>query len=148
MYKASEFRNLVMLSEDLKFVYCYKSRCTSDMRYFFFLSPAKPYFPFGIGNKFVDPGQTLKWRCKAVARPKAIYAWYKNGQLLENGVDGIEVQENVLTLRNIDKDRDEGMYQCSATNVHGTTYSSGQLKVLCMYLCFQGMKRILLIQLR
>ena len=26
------------------------------------------------------------------------------------------------------------MYQCSATNVHGTTFSSGELKVLCKYM--------------
>ena len=66
-----------------------------------------------------------------MARPAATYAWYKNGQLIENDSEDLQAQGNYLILRNIDKDRDEAMYQCSATNVHGTTFSSGQLTVLC-----------------
>lgn len=45
---------------------------------------AKPYFADHIGNMFVDPNQNVVWRCKAVARPTATYAWYKNGQLIQN----------------------------------------------------------------
>ena len=92
---------------------------------------ADPYFPSGIGNMFVDPGQSIQWRCKAVARPKATYAWYKNGQLLETVPGDIEVRRHMLYIRAIQKDRDEGMYQCAATNLHGTTFSTGRLKVIC-----------------
>ncbi|XP_045162637.2 contactin-like [Mercenaria mercenaria] len=90
----------------------------------------KPYFPFDIGNRLADPGQELKWRCKAVARPKATYTWYKNGELIQNIPGVIEVHKNNLIIYSVDSDRDEGMYQCGATNVHGTTFSYGQLKVL------------------
>lgn len=98
-----------------------------------FLLAAVPYFPYPIQNMFADPGMTITWNCKAVARPAAIYSWYKNGVLLGNNPGQIEIVRNVLTILAVDKDRDEGMYQCAATNQHGTTFSTGQLKVLCKY---------------
>lgn len=66
-----------------------------------------------------------------MARPKATYSWYKNGELIESVAGVIEVQANLLIIYGVEADRDEGMYQCGATNVHGTTFSYGQLKVLC-----------------
>ncbi|XP_045161359.2 contactin-like isoform X2 [Mercenaria mercenaria] len=90
----------------------------------------KPYFPYPIENVFADPGMTITWNCKAVARPSATYSWYKNGNLLRNTPGWIEIQKNVLKIIQVTKDRDEGMYQCAATNQHGTTFSTGQLKVL------------------
>ena len=98
-----------------------------------FLFSAQPYFPYGIGDMFVDPGQSIKWRCKAVARPRAYYQWYKNGEVLQSEPGVLEVKGNILRILNTDADRDEGMYQCSATNVHGTTFSTGRLKVLCKF---------------
>ena len=92
---------------------------------------AEPYFPHEIGDMFVDPGQSIKWRCKAVARPKATYVWYKNGEILQSIPGEMEVTGNLLYFKSVDKARDEGMYQCSATNVHGTTFSTGRLKVFC-----------------
>ena len=96
---------------------------------------AEPYFPFEIGNMFVDPNQQVEWRCKAVARPKATYTWYKNGEVLQPIPGEIEVSGNILTIRAVQKERDEGMYQCGASNLHGTTFSTGRLKVVCEYCC-------------
>ena len=45
----------------------------------------------------------------------------------------IEQQGSNLVIYSIDVFRDEGMYQCAATNQHGTTFSTGQLKVLCKH---------------
>lgn len=91
---------------------------------------AKPYFPFGISDRFVDPGQTLKWRCKAVAKPEPQYAWFKNGKQIVP-IDGeIQIFKNYLWIKKVQAERDEGMYQCAVSNIHGTTFSSGQLKVL------------------
>ncbi|WAR14667.1 CONT-like protein [Mya arenaria] len=90
---------------------------------------ARPYFPYTIGDKMADPEKTLKWRCKAVARPAATYAWYKDGVLVQGIMGEIEIRRNYLIIHKVDKARDEGMYQCGATNVHGTTFSYGQLKV-------------------
>ncbi|XP_053378888.1 contactin-like isoform X2 [Mercenaria mercenaria] len=90
----------------------------------------KPYFPYPIKNMFADPGMTIHWNCKAVARPSATYSWYKNGKLLADVQGHIEIRSNVLTIKGVIKARDEGMYQCAATNQHGTTFSTGQLRVL------------------
>ena len=82
----------------------------------------------------MDPAQLVKWRCKAVARPRAQYVWYKNGEVLSSEAGVLEVTGNILVIFSVDQDRDEGMYQCSATNVHGTTYSAGRLKVMCKFI--------------
>ncbi|KAK3583433.1 hypothetical protein CHS0354_025554 [Potamilus streckersoni] len=90
----------------------------------------KPYFTFPIPDMHVDPGATIRWRCKAVARPNPTYTWYKNGKLITEISGEIEVRNNYLYIKAVDKTRDEGMYQCGATNKHGTVYSTGQLRVL------------------
>ncbi|XP_052760902.1 contactin-like isoform X2 [Mya arenaria] len=93
---------------------------------------AKPYFPYPIGNKFLDVGMRFDWHCMAVARPKATYSWYKNGARIDSIPGVLEIRANVLTILSVDKLRDEGMYQCAATNNYGTTFSLGELKVLAL----------------
>ena len=113
-----------------------KSECQRIFsKYYSIPISAEPYFPYQIGNMFVDPNQQVKWRCKAVARPKATYTWYKNGEVLQPIPGEIEVSGNILTVRAVQKERDEGMYQCGASNLHGTTFSTGRLKVVCEYCC-------------
>lgn len=105
---------------------------------------------------FADPGMTITWNCKAVARPSATYSWYKNGVLLENKPGHIEIARNILKIVQVTIERDEGMYQCAATNQHGTTFSSGQLKVLCKFdrlvtqytIIYLFMSRLIVLNLR
>lgn len=99
--------------------------------YFVISFAAKPYFPYSIGNRFLDPGMQFDWYCKAVARPAATYSWYKNGQLLKTIPGQIEVRGNILRFTSVNKERDDGVYQCAATNNYGTTLSTGELRVLC-----------------
>ncbi|KAL4221759.1 Contactin-3 [Mactra antiquata] len=91
---------------------------------------AKPYFTHGIGDRLADPAQTVEWRCLAVARPQPTYTWYKNGVMIQNKPGVIEVKKHRLIIYKVNQDKDGGMYQCGATNIHGTTFSYGQLKVL------------------
>ncbi|XP_052212292.1 contactin-5-like [Dreissena polymorpha] len=93
---------------------------------------SKPYFPFGINNKFADPGKTLNWFCKAVGHPTPHYTWFKNGQQIQQVSEKIEITDGGKRLKiiNVKRGTDEGMYQCAATNDYGTTYSSGRLKIL------------------
>lgn len=42
------------------------------------------------------------------------------------------IQDNVLTIKYLDPDKDDGMYQCAAKNQIKTVYSSAQLRVLSM----------------
>ena len=46
-------------------------------------------------------------------------------------VDGrIQIHDNVLTIKRLNPLDDPAMYQCRANNQQGTTFSSGQLRVL------------------
>lgn len=40
------------------------------------------------------------------------------------------IQDNVLTIRKLDEERDAGMYQCRANNSLAAKFSSAQLRVL------------------
>ncbi|KAL4235250.1 hypothetical protein ACF0H5_006888 [Mactra antiquata] len=91
---------------------------------------AKPYFVFPLRNMHADVGSELTWRCESRAVPRATYSWYKNSQLLQGIPNEVEIRENVLYIKRLDKSRDEGMYQCMATNPHGSTITSAQLRIL------------------
>ncbi|XP_052820357.1 contactin-5-like [Mya arenaria] len=93
------------------------------------LLETKPYFADPIKNMLVDPSSDIVWRCKAVSRPTATYSWYKDGVLLRNDPGKLEVAGNELTIRSVDR-TDQGVYQCGATNRHGTALSTGELKIL------------------
>lgn len=63
--------------------------------------------------------------------PRATFSWYRNSQLLTHTPGQVEIHENVLFIKSLDQTRDEGMYQCAASNAHGTSITSAQLRVLC-----------------
>lgn len=44
----------------------------------------------------------------------------------------LNLQDSILKIKGV-KESDEATYQCKATNQLGTSYSSGQLKVLSKY---------------
>ncbi|RUS71142.1 hypothetical protein EGW08_021095 [Elysia chlorotica] len=50
--------------------------------------------------------------------------------LLEDHVGHKPVNNNVLVISKLDPDLHNGMYQCSVSNIHGTSLSEGQLRVL------------------
>ena len=65
------------------------------------LFSARPYFPFSIGHRLIDPGKTIKWRCKAVGRPNPTYSWYKNGELVEIDPGHVDVLGGELIISNV-----------------------------------------------
>ncbi|XP_021356952.1 contactin-like isoform X1 [Mizuhopecten yessoensis] len=89
---------------------------------------AKPFFTLPLKSQHVGTGKQLTWRCEARSIPRAVYTWYKNGEPLLNTSD-IVVIRNTLVIPALEK-KHSGMYQCSADNIHGTTMSSAQLRVL------------------
>lgn len=92
---------------------------------------SKPYFLLPLDHKHLDEGADVTWRCLAYGKPTPVYSWYKNGVLLQPTADsGITINRNTLTLRNANKQKHEGMYQCAATNVHGSSLSAAQIRVL------------------
>ena len=101
---------------------------------------SRPVFTIQIGDQFVDENDEVIWTCEAFGIPKVEYFWLRNGEPLVTDPDRIapedrgryEVRDNVLKIKQVLKERDEGMYQCMARNDLDTRYSSGQLKVLTL----------------
>lgn len=97
---------------------------------------AVPYFTVGLKDQFIDAGTTLQWRCEAGGPPNPSYRWLKNGAAFDNttipadDVSRVSVSNNWVTIKALDAEKDNAMYQCVATNALGTRYSSAQLKVL------------------
>ncbi|XP_054721680.1 contactin-like [Uloborus diversus] len=98
---------------------------------------AKPEFTIPLENKVVDESSLLVWTCEAFGKPEVKYTWLKNGKeltyssLSNNDRNRYRMSENVLTIDQVTKS-DQGMYQCRASNHLGSSYSSGQLRVISM----------------
>ncbi|XP_055933759.1 contactin-like isoform X2 [Argiope bruennichi] len=98
---------------------------------------AKPEFTIPLEHKVVDKGSDLLWTCEAFGKPDVTYTWLKNGKELKldyldsNDINRYRIYENILSIDNVNE-RDQGMYQCKATNHLGSSYSSGQLRVITM----------------
>ena len=101
---------------------------------------SRPVFTIHIGDQFVDENDEVIWTCEAFGIPRVTYSWLRNGEPLVTDPDKMapedrgryELRDNVLKIKQVLKKRDEGMYQCRATNDLDTRYSSGQLKVLIL----------------
>ncbi|GFS00043.1 contactin [Elysia marginata] len=91
---------------------------------------AIPSFPRPLRDQHLDLGSQLTWRCEARAVPRPVYTWLKDGQPLVSVPGKFQVKGNVLVIPKADPDLHPGMYQCSASNVHGTGRTSAQLRVL------------------
>ncbi|XP_041348277.1 contactin-like [Gigantopelta aegis] len=107
-----------------------QSGSLSDRKLFTLQIQSEPFFTYNLTDQHVDVGSKLIWYCEADGRPIPTYSWYKNGQPITNVSGVISASRNRLVIEKLDKDRDSGMYQCAATNSHGTTLSSGQIRVL------------------
>lgn len=98
---------------------------------------AEPNFTIPLTDKHIDNKGDLTWTCEAFGIPDVNYTWWKNGRQLSMDYldpedrDRYHIQDNVLTIRYLDSEKDPGMYQCRAENQLKTTYSSAQLRVLC-----------------
>lgn len=68
--------------------------------------------------------------------PEPVYEWYKDGVRLVIIPGKISIVRNVLTIQNLDIS-DNGMYQCSAENIYGKSFTEGQLRVLGIHLFFK-----------
>ncbi|CAG2107336.1 unnamed protein product [Medioppia subpectinata] len=104
-----------------------------------------PVFTIKLGNKVIERGavRPLIWTCEAFGIPEVFYQWYKNGEelkdrsLMDNSLSPEDrqryiVNQNILTIDGLIPDRDEGMYQCRASNQLGSAFSSGQLRIISM----------------
>lgn len=99
---------------------------------------ALPNFTIPIVDKHVDNDGELTWTCEAFGIPDVNYTWWKNGKeinmekLAPEDKDRYHIQDNILSIRNLNPERDPGMFQCQAKNQLKTRYSSAQLRVLSL----------------
>lgn len=95
----------------------------------------QPNFTIPLRDKIKDFKSEVSFICEANAIPDVNYTWYRNADLMEREKmdrDKYIIQDNVLTIKYLDPDKDDGMYQCAAKNQIKTVYSSAQLRVLSM----------------
>lgn len=95
----------------------------------------RPNFTIPLFDQIKDYNTQVSFMCEANAIPDVNYTWYKNGVKLNRDVvdrDKFTVQDNVLTIKYLDPDKDNGMYQCAAENQLQMVFSSAQLRVLSM----------------
>ncbi|XP_077497058.1 contactin [Amblyomma americanum] len=98
---------------------------------------AMPEFTIPLEHQVLDEGARLTWTCEAFGIPEVEYRWYRNGELLdiestEDMQARYKVDNNILVIDFLNSRADEGMYQCSATNSLGTSFSTAQLRVVTM----------------
>lgn len=95
----------------------------------------KPNFTIPLRDKVKDTNSDVSFICEANAIPDVNYTWYKNAELMDIeklNRDKYTIQDNVLTIKRLNEDEDNGMYQCRAENQLKAVYSSAQLRVLSM----------------
>lgn len=95
----------------------------------------KPQFTIPLKDKIMDYNGDVTFICEAFAIPDVNYTWYKNAERFDPervDKDRYIIQDNVLTVKYLDSNKDDGMYQCGATNQLKTAFSSAQLRVLSM----------------
>lgn len=95
----------------------------------------RPNFTIPLKDQIKDFNSEVNFVCEANSIPDSNYTWYKNGEFLNRDNldrDKYVVQDNLLTVKYLDPDKDNGMYQCRAMNQLAAVYSSAQLRVLSM----------------
>ncbi|XP_069694656.1 contactin [Periplaneta americana] len=99
---------------------------------------AEPNFTIPLVDKHMDNKGELTWTCEAFGIPDVNYTWFRNGEVLDleslppEDHDRYLIVDNVLTIKYLDPERDQAMYQCRARNVLKTKYSSAQLRILSL----------------
>lgn len=95
----------------------------------------KPNFTIPLRDQIKDFNSEVNFICEAAAIPDSNYTWYKNSEFMDREKldrDKYIIQDNFLTIKFLDPEKDNGMYQCKAENQLGGRYSASQLRVLSM----------------
>ncbi|CRK87512.1 CLUMA_CG001313, isoform A [Clunio marinus] len=95
----------------------------------------RPNFTIPLKDQIKDFNSEVNFVCEANSIPDSNYTWYKNGKFMDKEKldrDKYIIQDNLLTIKYLDPDKDNGMYQCRAQNQLKAVYSSAQLRVLSM----------------
>ena len=97
---------------------------------------ASPTFTQPLEDQILGEREMLIWDCEAFGLPKVTYSWFKNGEEMTSSnlspLDSARyiIKENRFIIDSVQGNRDVGMYQCRASNQHGSSFSSAQLRIL------------------
>ncbi|KAK5617550.1 hypothetical protein CRENBAI_004157, partial [Crenichthys baileyi] len=95
--------------------------CTEDV---IFQGPRWRTEPSDLILPINSPDHQATITCEAEGSPQLQYRWSLNGTLIDLGSDyRRHMSEGSLIIRNLDKDQDSGMYQCTAFNTWGSILS-------------------------
>uniref|UniRef100_A0A8C4QCV1 Neural cell adhesion molecule L1 n=1 Tax=Eptatretus burgeri TaxID=7764 RepID=A0A8C4QCV1_EPTBU len=93
---------------------------------------AAPYWlPQYLENRLYSPGETAQLVCRAQGSPKPQIHWFVNGIPIEDAPPepGRQIHGDTIILRNL-KFGSSAVYQCEATNKHGTILENAYVKAL------------------
>lgn len=94
-----------------------------------------PTFTIPLKDQIKDYNSEVTFVCEANSIPDSNYTWYKNAEFMDRenlDKDKYIIQDNILTIKYLDPEKDNGMYQCKSMNQLKAVYSSAQLRVLSM----------------
>ncbi|KAG9511106.1 Contactin, partial [Fragariocoptes setiger] len=97
---------------------------------------AAPTFTMPITHQILGENEPMVWKCEAHGIPDVKYTWLKDGNeinvasLPPEDSTRYRIENNIFTIDGVKEARDQGMYQCQASNQHGSAYSSAQLKIM------------------
>ncbi|XP_054878909.1 contactin-3 [Poeciliopsis prolifica] len=95
--------------------------CTEDV---IFQGPRWRTEPGDLILPINTPDHQATIACEAEGSPRPQYRWSLNGTLIDLGSDyRRHMSGGSLIIRNLDKDQDSGMYQCTAFNMLGSILS-------------------------
>uniref|UniRef100_UPI00358F5BD3 neuronal cell adhesion molecule-like isoform X2 n=1 Tax=Myxine glutinosa TaxID=7769 RepID=UPI00358F5BD3 len=93
---------------------------------------AAPYWILPqLENRLYSPGETAQLLCRAHGSPKPQIHWFVNGIPIEDAPpeSGRQVHGDLIILRNLEFGS-SAVYQCEATNKHGTILKNAYVKAL------------------
>uniref|UniRef100_A0A673A371 Neural cell adhesion molecule L1 n=1 Tax=Sphaeramia orbicularis TaxID=375764 RepID=A0A673A371_9TELE len=90
---------------------------------------ASPYWVKEPQNLLYSPGETVRLDCQAEGIPTPTVTWSMNGQPITGTVPRRSVSGGVLRLMDVEFG-DTAVYQCEATNKHGSILTNTYLHVL------------------
>lgn len=99
----------------------------------------EPKFTIPLYDQIKDYQSEVMFECEAIGVPDVNYTWYKNGNPIYKEIinDKLSLDDNILRIKFLDPNKDNGMYQCCAQNALKMVCSSAELRVLGIKPSFQ-----------
>lgn len=88
-----------------------------------------PIIVYGPYNQTLPQKSTVSMNCRASGDPSPIITWYKDGSEVVMSQRKNVSDDGTLTIAELDRQEDQGLYTCLAGNKHGKYKWSGYLKV-------------------